>query len=282
MIQEIGNRVFDNHFAPDTVPGGDDYIFVFRKAERGPDNICLAESGGMLRPPRMKELAIPAEELIYLFAIDDERFYLHIGGQEPAVPAQFRDMSLRVLRKAEPKHMAFAAMTAAHLHTWYRSAKFCGCCGSPTVPDRRERMMRCPACGNIIFPRINPAVTVALRHEDKLLVSRYNGRQQTNLYALIAGFVEIGESAEECVAREVMEEVGLKAVNIRYYGSQPWGFAGNLQMGYVADVEGSAEIVLDGEELSEAFFISRDELEYNPDRPALTQEMIEAFRTGKL
>ena len=142
--------------------------------------------------------------------------------------------------------------------------------------------MRCPHCGYVIFPRINPAVTVALTHEDKLLVTRYSGRQQTNLYALIAGFVEIGESAEECVAREVMEEVGLKVKNIRYYGSQPWGFAGNLQIGYTAEVDGSADIVLDRDELSEAFFISRDELEENSVRPALTQEMIEEFRSGRL
>lgn len=132
-------------------------------------------------------------------------------------------------------------------------------------------MMRCPKCGNLIFPRINPAVTVAVTHEDKLLVSRYNGRKQTNLYALIAGFVEIGEFAEECVAREVMEEVGLKVKNIRYYGSQPWGFAGNLQIGYTAEVDGDDRIVLDREELETAFFISREEL-----------EMIEAFRSGKI
>lgn len=143
-------------------------------------------------------------------------------------------------------------------------------------------MMRCPKCGNLIFPRINPAVTVAVTHEDKLLVSRYNGRKQTNLYALIAGFVEIGEFAEECVAREVMEEVGLKVKNIRYYGSQPWGFAGNLQIGYTAEVDGDDRIVLDREELETAFFISREELEMNPVRPALTQEMIEAFRSGKI
>lgn len=143
-------------------------------------------------------------------------------------------------------------------------------------------MMKCPECGNMIFPKLCPAVTVAVLHEDKLLVSKYNGRAQTNTYALIAGFVEIGESAEECVAREVMEEVGLKVKNIRYYGSQPWGFAGNLQIGYVAELDGSADITLDEDELSTAFFIRREELEPIENRPALTQEMIEDFRTGRL
>ena len=84
------------------------------------------------------------------------------------------------------------------------------------------------------------------------------------------------------VAREVLEEVGLRVKNIRYYASQPWGFAGNLQIGYIADVDGSAEITLDEEELATAFFISREELEPIENRPALTQEMIEDFRTERL
>lgn len=280
MIQEIGDKIFDNHFRAGAEISPGDRLFIF---ENGTGNICMVESGdGELIIPRAKDTDAGPEDCIYLFSIDDEAFYMLKSSCPVRLPEGFEYKSARVLRKGRPKHLCFAAMTACHLNTWYRSSRFCGRCGAEAEYGQKERMMRCPHCGNVIFPRINPAVTVALTHEDKLLVTRYSGRQQTNLYALIAGFVEIGESAEECVAREVMEEVGLKVKNIRYYGSQPWGFAGNLQIGYTAEVDGSTDIVLDRDELSEAFFISRDELEENSVRPALTQEMIEEFRCGRL
>lgn len=280
MIQEIGDKIFDNHFRAGAEISPGDRLFIF---ENGTGNICLSESeDGEIIIPRAEDTDAVPEDCIYLFSIDEEAFYMLKSSCPVQLPEGFEYKSARVLRKGRPKHMCFAAMTACHLNTWYRSNRFCGRCGTETEYGQKERMLRCPECGNVIFPRINPAVTVALTHEDRLLVTRYSGRQQTNLYALIAGFVEIGESAEECVAREVMEEVGLKVKNIRYYGSQPWGFAGNLQIGYTAEVDGSADIVLDREELSEAFFISREELDENPVRPALTQEMIEEFRIGRL
>lgn len=280
MIQEIGDKIFDNHFRAGAEISPGDRLFIF---ENGTGNICLSESeDGEIIIPRAEDTDAGSEDCIYLFSIDEEAFYMLKSSCPVQLPEGFEYKSARVLRKGRPKHMCFAAMTACHLNTWYRSNRFCGRCGTETEYGQKERMLRCPECGNVIFPRINPAVTVALTHEDRLLVTRYSGRQQTNLYALIAGFVEIGESAEECVAREVMEEVGLKVKNIRYYGSQPWGFAGNLQIGYTAEVDGSADIVLDREELSEAFFISREELDENPVRPALTQEMIEEFRIGRL
>lgn len=280
MIQEIGDKIFDNHFRAGAEISPGDRLFIF---ENGTGNICLSESeDGEIIIPRAEDTDAGPEDCIYLFSIDEEAFYMLKSSCPVQLPEGFEYKSARVLRKGRPKHLCFAAMTACHLNTWYRSNRFCGRCGAETEYGQKERMLRCPECGNVIFPRINPAVTVALIHEDRLLVTRYSGRQQTNLYALIAGFVEIGESAEECVAREVMEEVGLKVKNIRYYGSQPWGFAGNLQIGYTAEVDGSADIVLDREELSEAFFISREELDENPVRPALTQEMIEEFRIGRL
>lgn len=280
MIQEIGDKIFDNHFRAGAEISPGDRLFIF---ENGTGNICLSESeDGEIIIPRAEDTDAVPEDCIYLFSIDEEAFYMLKSSCPVQLPEGFEYKSARVLRKGRPKHLCFAAMTACHLNTWYRSNRFCGRCGTETEYGQKERMLHCPECGNVIFPRINPAVTVALTHEDRLLVTRYSGRQQTNLYALIAGFVEIGESAEECVAREVMEEVGLKVKNIRYYGSQPWGFAGNLQIGYTAEVDGSADIVLDREELSEAFFISREELDENPVRPALTQEMIEEFRIGRL
>lgn len=281
MIQEIGNKIFDNQFKADVTASEEDNIFIFTKAEKGPDNICIKDcEEDVIVFPKRKDIEADPSNLIYIFSIDDENYYMLKPGVEIAVPEGFTNVSNRIFRTSEPKHHRFAAMTACHLNVWYKDNQFCGRCGSKTEYGEKERMLRCPECGNVIFPRINPAVTVALIHNDKLLVTKYRGRAQTNMYALIAGFVEIGESAEECVKREVMEEVGLKAKNVKYYASQPWGFAGNLQIGYWAEVDGDAEITMDEEELSKAFFISREELEPNTNRPAITQEMIEEFRIG--
>lgn len=289
MIQDI-DKVFNNQFKADMSPKAGDYLFVFESAERGPgvgagagpDRICISEDAdGRISVPRFGDFPeIAPEDCTYLFSIDDDDFYLLKDGRAVECAMDFQFTIRRALRTAHPKELLFAATVASHLNTWYRSNRFCGRCGAETVHDRKQRMLRCPECGNMIFPRINPAVSVAVLNGDKLLVSQYAGNTDAKRYALIAGFVEIGETMEECVAREVMEEVGLKVKNIRYYKSQPWGIAGNLQVGFFAEVDGPADIVLDEEELSAAFFISREELEPINDRPALTQEMIELFRVG--
>ena len=143
----------------------------------------------------------------------------------------------------------------------------------------KERAMICPECGNIQYPRISPVIMAAVIDRDKLLVTRYAGREYKGL-ALIAGFVEIGESIEGALRREVMEEVGLKVKNLRYFGSQPWGFSDSVISGFFADVDGSSQIRLDRDELSEAVWLSRDELPPQKTDISITAAMIEAFRNG--
>ena len=140
--------------------------------------------------------------------------------------------------------------------------------------------MRCPACGNMIFPRIAPAVIIALVDGDRILMSQYANRNYKR-YALLAGFIEIGETAEEAVAREVMEEVGLKVKNIRYYKSQPWGIAGNLSLGYFCDLDGEDAIRLDENELAMADWYHRDAIDAEDDGISLTREMMRIFSEGK-
>jgi len=170
-------------------------------------------------------------------------------------------------------------MTAYHLYVWYRNNRFCGHCGTATIHDEKERMLRCPQCGNMIFPRISPAVIVAVVDGSKILMSKYAGREYKR-YALIAGFTEIGETAEETVAREVMEEVGLSVKNIRYYKSQPWGIDGNLLLGFFADLDGDGTIRLDEEELAEAEWFERDAMPAHDDGISLTREMMGVFERG--
>ena len=217
-------------------------------------------------------------EVQFVFSMQGEDYYLWMG-EAGEVPG-FAYEPANQLRQTVTKNICFAAMTGWHLFTWYRNNQFCGRCGSKTEHDHKERMMRCPTCGNMIFPRISPAVIIALVDGDRLVLSKYAGRNYTR-FALLAGFIEIGETAEECVAREVMEEVGLKVKNIRYYKSQPWGIAGNLQIGYFCDLDGSDEIILDKNELSMADWYDRHDLPAKDDGISLTREMIRIFGEGK-
>ena len=214
----------------------------------------------------------------FIFSLQNQDYYLWMG-EAGGVPG-FAYESAATLRQVVSKHICFAAMTGWHLFTWYRNNQFCGRCGSHTDHDHKERMLRCPHCSNMIFPRIAPAVIIALVDGDRLMLSKYAGRSYTR-FALLAGFIEIGETAEECVAREVMEEVGLKVKNIRYYKSQPWGIAGNLQIGYFCDLDGDDTVRLDENELSEAGWYHRSNLPAKDDGISLTREMIRIFGEGK-
>ena len=122
---------------------------------------------------------------------------------------------------------------------------------------------------------------VGILNGDKLLMSKYAGRSYRS-YALIAGFIEIGESAEQTVQREVMEEVGLKVKNIRYYKSQPWGFTDSLLFGYFCELDGDDTIRLDTNELSQAGWYTRDEITLEDDYLSLTREMILQFKEGRV
>ena len=153
----------------------------------------------------------------------------------------------------------------------------------PSLKVAAEEELVCPVCGQTEYPKISPAVIVAITNGDKLLMSRYRVNHSTYRgYALIAGFVEIGETFEETVRREVMEEVGLKVKNIRYYKSQPWSFSDTLLMGFYCDLDGEEEITLDSEELALAEWFRRDEIPVEPSRDSLTNEMIIKFKNGEV
>ena len=183
-------------------------------------------------------------------------------------PAYFRIM--------QPEYQAFAAITAVQLFRWKESRKFCGCCGS-----RTERALVCTKCGHTEYPKICPAVIVAVMDGDRLLMSRYKGRAYRG-YALIAGFVEIGETFEETVRREVMEEVGLKVKNIRYYKSQPWAFTDTEMIGFFAELDGDDAIRLQEDELSEAGWYHRDEIPEDVSSISVGSEMKMAFKHQRI
>ena len=268
MIQDIQPHIYHNEYTPRPAEP-EDIVFIFRKNE-----ILAAEApDGTLRFPKAAEVS---GQLQYLFSIDDTGFFL---GEKPASGYEFKN--LRVLRSCRPAELCFAGTTAWHLYHWYTHHRFCGVCGKPVRHHEKLRALVCPECGNEIFPVIAPAVIVAVTHGDQILVTRYAGREHKGI-ALIAGFCEIGERTEDTVHREVMEEAGVRVKNLRYFDSQPWGFASNLLLGYFAELDGSPEIHMDEEELQEARWVKREDLPVQENLASLTATMIEHFRQGKV
>ena len=275
MIQEIAPHVYQNAFC-ERRPEPADLVCVFEGRKT-----LLTDQGAFPTVEELRALGEAEENFVYLFSIDETAFFLlwQVSG---AVRQALVPTPVTAFRTMEPFHMRLAGATALHLSAWYRVNRFCGCCGSPNRRDGAERAMRCPECGNIVYPRINPAVVAALRHNGKLLLTHYADRVMLVRYALVAGFTEIGETLEDTVRREVMEEVGLPVKNVRYHASQPWGFAGNLMVGFWADLEGDDETVtLDTRELNEGVWLRREEIPENHSPIDLTHTMIELFRQGK-
>ncbi len=220
------------------------------------------------------------ESVRYIFRLHGVNYFLWMGESGDSQDPAFRYESTRNLRQLISKDLCYAIMTGWHLFNWYRNNRFCGRCGARTVHDSKERMLQCPNCGNMIFPKICPAVIIAVTDGDRLLLSKYAGRAFTR-YALIAGYTEIGETLEQTVQREVMEEVGLKVKNIRYYKSQPWGVDGNILAGFYCDLDGEDTIRLDETELSMAAWYPRNDLPAKDDGISLTREMIRIFGEGR-
>ena len=278
MIQDIAPHHLDNTYHP--VPPDRDSIALCYEGRA-----CLMKKAGdeIIFPTfadlEEKNKAI-YEDYIYLFRIDEERYYL-VRDSAKGYPADFQMEDMEIFRRANPQHRAFAGATGHHLYGWYKKHQYCGQCGGPTKPDIRGRMLYCEKCGSMEYPKICPAVIIGVTDGNRLLLSKYAGRTYKK-YALLAGYTEIGETMEETVAREVMEEVGLKVKNIRYYKSQPWAFTDTILMGFYCDLDGSDKICLDEEELALAEWFEREEIPVSPSRDSLTNEMIMMFKNGKI
>lgn len=276
MIQDIFPKKLYNQYDVKAVPQKQDSVLIFDGAKV----LSAIDDGQHIVFPTVEEYGIE-NKLIYLFSIDEERYFLAQNLQNSVCELKdYQYIEVRELRKSSlgPQYKIFAAYTGKHLNDWYRDNKFCGRCGKPMIHSENERAMTCLDCGYTAYPRIMPAVIVAVANGDKLLLTKYRTGYQH--YALVAGFTEIGETAEETVSREVMEETGLKVKNIRYYKSQPWGIANDLLLGFYCEADGSTEIHMDENELKLAEWVDRDKIELQPDSFSLTNEMMKNFKDG--
>ena len=272
MIQDIAPHVFINHYE-NRKPSADSPVLIVR------DGMILCQLNEKNKDadfPRYREFE--NAEATYLFSIDEDDYFMADTDEYPE-GYQFQRINSFFRENISDNVKVFAVFTAYHLELWYRDNRYCGRCGHEMKQDEKERALRCPECGNIVYPRINPAVIVGVRNGDRLLLTRYARGYGHN--ALIAGFTEIGETAEETVRREVMEEAGIRVKNITYYKSQPWGIAQDLLMGFYCDVDGDDTIKMDPSELRYAQWVKREDIVLQPTAHSLTNEMMKMFKEGK-
>jgi NAD+ diphosphatase len=189
---------------------------------------------------------------------------------EPLIVASLRDIYGAVSEEA----FGMGAR-AAQIIEWATTHRFCGRCATPTERVPGERCMRCPACELTAYPRISPAVIVLVRRGDEALLAR-GARFPAAFYSTLAGFVEVGESLEETLEREVREEVGIDVKNLRYFGSQPWPFPHSLMVGFMAEWA-AGEIRIDGREILDANWYRAGALPPIPPRISIARRLIDTW-----
>jgi NAD+ diphosphatase len=205
----------------------------------------------------------------------DERDCFAIDSANVQLPAPWAVEGLRTLHDRLDDEVFAVAGRALQIVHFASVHRFCGRCGTATLRDEKERAVRCPNCGLTAYPRISPAIIVLIRRGDEALLA-HSARFPAAFYSTLAGFSEVGEALEETLRREVKEEVGIDVTNIRYFGSQPWPFPHSLMVGFVADHAGG-EIVVDGEEITDARWFRADALPLVPPKLSIARRLIDAW-----
>ena len=164
---------------------------------------------------------------------------------------------------------------AKQIVDWHNDHRYCGQCGQETVASDFDRSRKCPDCNRFFYPRLSPSIIVLVTRGEELLLAR-NAAARGNFYSTLAGFVEPGESLEEAVHREVMEEVGVTVRNLRYFGSQAWPFPNSLMLGFHAEYD-SGEFRLQEEEIADAQWFHYRDLPHRPARVSIAGQLIDEY-----
>jgi NAD+ diphosphatase len=228
-----------------------------------------AVEGATLQPLPMHGFDGLAQARHYLGRLDDvDCWALQLG----EVPAGWQGSALRAAMLQFPEALMGLAARAAMVLEWDRAHRFCGVCGAPTEAQPHERSRKCPACGHVAYPRLSPAMMVLVCRGRELLLARSPHYTQ-GMFSALAGFVEPGESIEDCIHREVAEEVGVRVRGLRYYGSQSWPFPHSLMVAYTAEWAGG-EIVCQEDEIEAAGWFDIDALPGIPPRFSIAGHLI--------
>ena len=234
-----------------------------------------------LREP--SEIGITTIRRQYLGYFDHPSGPLHCYSAEVTNPNSMPNgmvfLSLRRLFTRLDDSMLALAGRAVQIVEWDRTHQFCGRCGITVQPMPHERAKKCPRCDLTSYPRLSPAIIVSIERNGqngKEILLAHNQRHPAGFYSVLAGFVEPGESLEECVRREIREEVGIEVKNIRYFGSQPWPFPNSLMIAFVAEYA-AGEIILEEDELEDAGWYTPDALPPVPPAISIARQMIDSF-----
>lgn len=278
MIQDIEPRIFDNDFKNKIAEPQD----LFLSYER--NTVLVGENKEKLWYPSFSDFEVEyphlKENAQFLFSIDDINYYL-VDQKGLDLVDGWSYVTTNIFRSEIKYWRSFAGVVGWQLNRWYNNHRFCSKCGQSMKHSEKERMLYCESCGFKTYPTISPCVIVAVYNGNRLLLTKYAGRAYTK-YALIAGFIEIGENLEQAAHREVKEEVGLKIKNLKFYKSQPWPFTDTLLAGFFAEVDGNSTITLQEDELSLGKWVNKEDIPTEKMRISLTGEMMEAFRTGSV
>jgi NAD+ diphosphatase len=260
----------DFHYRPDR---GRARPYIFQG-----DRLLVKTTGGSPLPVEAADLNPPV-------AVEGERLGLGLLGDAPC-------WTQRCPREWQPPgHLAFkglrglfgrladAEMAAAgyglQILNWFDAHRYCGRCGAPTALGEGERALACRGCCQTLFPKMTPAVIVAVVSRNRILLARA-GRFPGRMFSVIAGYVEPGETLEACVRREVREEVGIAIDDIRYFGSQPWPFTGSLMVAFTAAHAGG-EIAVDNKEIVEAGWFTAAGLPEIPGKISIARQLIDWY-----
>lgn len=227
--------------------------------------------------------AITADEFRWVDAEVDAKIYLGTWRNQHcyaldangSVPPGYSSGELRSWLGRVESSLFYLAGRAKQIIEWNRDHAFCGRCGEETLDHPRDRAKVCRSCRLTVYPRLSPSIIVLVRNGDRMLLAR-NTQWTHGMFSTIAGFVEPGESIEQTVHREILEEVGIQVNNIQYMGSQPWPFPNSLMLGFHADYKGG-EIVCEDQEIAEARWFRFDDLPNTPGTTAISGWLIDAF-----
>jgi NAD+ diphosphatase len=277
MIHEISPHRFNNQYIHYPVAGEDDLIFHFKG-----NALLLKNCGDDFELPRKRDFPEVSEfaEFLFLFSLDDVPCFLVMDDLQSYNP-ECTLKEIQFFRSTGKRELAWAMLAGFHLMNWYMQNKFCGKCGAENKHKPEERAIYCPDCSATVYPKISPAIIVAILSTNKILLAR-NANFPGGWYSLVAGYADIGESLEDALVREVKEEVGLDVWNIRYYKSQPWPLSGSMMIGFIAEADEKQQVVIDKIEITDAAWFTRDNLPNHPSTISIAGEMIEKFKNGEL
>ena len=243
------------------------YWFIFFN-----DQLLLQKKGETYTIPSSINPPVPVKNVLEVSLLEDMPACTASVDTPLEETAEYLPMGLRASYDYLDPVLHKIAGKAYELIYWDQHSRFCPSCGTKTVMQTTISK-QCPNCKYEIYPVVSPAILVLIRKGDAiLLVHARNFRG--SFYGLVAGFLETGETLEECVRREVMEETGLEINNITYFGNQPWPYPSNLMVGFIADYV-SGTIRLQDEELSEGAFFTKDNLPELPRKLSLARKMID-------